>query len=114
MSKVTCIPLFTVVAVVDAAGVLSIAMDDGNAECVVARMYESSDEDKARRFDGGVDAGGDGGSATLKGRVDDISKVTCIPLLAVANVEEAGVPQRPEAELVDDGAMSMNNEWFQP
>ena len=115
MSKVTCIPLFTVVAVVDAAGVSSIGMDDGNAECVVARMYESSDEDKARRFDGGgVDAGGDGGSAMLKGRVDDMSKVTCIPLLAVANVEEAGVPQRPEAELVDDGAMSMNNEWFQP
>ena len=43
----------------------------------------------------------------MKGRVDDMSKVTCIPLLAVANVEEAGVPQRPEAELVDDGAMSM-------
>ena len=50
----------------------------------------------------------------MKGSVDDMSKVTCIPLLAVANVEEAGVPQRPEAELVDDGAMSMNNEWFQP
>ena len=58
MSKVTCIPLLAVVAVVDAAGVSSIAMDDGNAECVIARMYESSDEDKARHFDGGVDAGG--------------------------------------------------------
>ena len=77
-------------------------------------MNESSEEDKARRFDGGVDAGGDGGSATLKGRVEDMSKVTCIPLLAVAVVEDAGVPQRPEAELVSDGAMSMNNEWFQP
>jgi len=32
----------------------------------------------------------------------------------VAVVEDAGVPQRPEAELVSDGAMSMNNEWFQP
>ena len=43
-----------------------------------------------------------------------MSKVTCIPLLAVAVVEDAGVPQRPEAELVSDGAMLMNNEWFQP
>jgi len=89
-------------------------MGDGTAERVIARMNELSGEDKARRFDGGVDAGGDGGSATLKGRVEDMSKVTCIPLLAVAVVEDAGVPQRPEAELVSDGAMSMNNEWFQP
>ena len=92
----------------------SIAMGDGTAERVIARMNESSEEDKARRFDGGEDAGEDGGSATLKGRVEDMSKVTCIPLLAVAVVEDAGVPQRPEAELVSDGAMSMNNEWFQP
>ena len=50
----------------------------------------------------------------MKGRVDDMSKVTCIPLLAVGVVVDAGVRQRPEEELVDDGAMSMNNEWFQP
>ena len=85
-------------------------MGDGTAERVIARMNESSGEDKARRFDGGED----GGFATLKGRVEAMSKVTCIPLLAVAIVEDAGVPQRPEAELVGDGAMSMNNEWLQP
>ena len=43
-----------------------------------------------------------------------MSKVTCIPLLAVAVAEDAGVRQSPEAELVSDGAMPMNNEWFQP
>ena len=85
-------------------------MSNGTAERVIAWMNKSSGEDKARRFDGGEDSG----SATLKGRVEDMSKVTCIPLLAVAVVENAGVPQRPEAELVDDGAMSMNNEWSQP
>ena len=68
----------------------SIAMGDGTAEHVIARMNESSREDKARRFDGG----GDGGSATLKGMVDDMLKVTCIPLLAVTVVEDAGVPQK--------------------
>ena len=47
----------------------SIAMGDGTAERVISRMNESSEEDKARRFDEGEDAGEDGGSATLKGRV---------------------------------------------
>ena len=85
-------------------------MGNGTAERVIARMNESLGEDKARRFSGGED----GGSAALKGRVEDMLKVTCIPLLPVAVVEDAGVPQRPETELVGDGAMSMNNEWFQP
>ena len=50
-------------------------MGDGTAERVIARMNESSGEDKARRFDGGED----GGSATLKGRVEDMSKVHVSP-----------------------------------
>ena len=88
----------------------SIAMGDGTAERAIARMNESSGEDKARRFDGGED----GGSATLKGRVEDMSKVTCIPLLAVAVIDDAGIPQRPEAEFMGGGAMSINNQWLQP
>ena len=70
--------------------------------------------DKARRFDGGVDTGEDGGAATLKGTVEDMLKVTWIPLLAVAVVEDAGVPQRPETDFMADRAMSTNNEWLQP
>jgi len=50
----------------------------------------------------------------LKGTVDDMSKVTWTPLLAVTVVEDAGAPQRPEAEFMADRAMSTNNEWLQP
>jgi len=70
--------------------------------------------DKARHFDDRVDNGEDGCAVTLNGRVDDTLKVTWTPLLAVAVVEDAGVPQRPETEFIGDRAMSANNEWLQP
>jgi len=67
--------------------------------------------DKAWRFDGGDDGGEDCSDTTLDGKLEDMSKVTLMPLLSVVVVEDTGFPPSLETKWIGGAAMGDNNEW---